>query len=347
MIAISRRQALQMAAAGVVASLARPIRASFAAAGLTGTVYTANEQGNSISAIALADGSVQTVALTISPHNVQISRDGGRLLAVGTAAAHGHTHDGSGLLLIIDPDRLHAGPARSIELGSHPAHVVPDATDRIAFVTLSGENAVWAANLAGGEIEARIPTGAYPHGLRLHPNEKELWVANVEDGTLSVLDLRERREAARIEVGAAPVQVGFIPSGGRLFASLRDENAVAVLDTPSRRVIGKIAVGRGPIQVHASPDGRWLYVANQGSEVDPDRCLCIVDVERLELAAQVPVGLGAHGVTVSPDGTVFVTNIVDGTVSAVDPASRIVVRNFKVGAGPNGITYRSASGAGS
>jgi YVTN family beta-propeller protein len=99
--------------------------------------------------------------------------------------------------------------------------------------------------------------------------------------------------------------------------------------------------------VHASPDGRWLYVANQGSETDPDRCLCIVDAERLELAARVPVGLGAHGITVSPDGTVFVSNIVDGTVSAVDQASRTVVRTFKVGAGPNGITYRSASGASS
>lgn len=347
MIAISRRQALQIAAAGVVVSLARPISHSAAAAGSTGMVYTANERHNSVSAIALTDGRVETAALPISPHNVQISRDGRRLLAVGTATTHGHTHDDSGLLLVIDSERLQAGPAQIIELGRHPAHVVLDVTDRLAFVTLSGDDAVVAVDLAGGQTGGRMPTGAYPHGLRLHPNGTELWVANVKDGTLSVLDLRERREATRLAVGAAPVQVGFIPSGGRLFASLRDENAVAVVDTAARRLIGKVAVGRDPIQVHASPDGRWLYVANQGSEADPDRCLCIVDAERLNLAARVPVGLGAHGVTVSPDGTVFVSSIVDGTVSAVDPASRTVVRTFKVGAGPNGITYRSASGASS
>jgi YVTN family beta-propeller protein len=347
MIAFSRRQALRAAAAGLAASIARPSRPSLAAA-MAGTVYSANEQGHSLSAIHLADGMVETVALPISPHNVQVTRDGSRLLAVGAAAdAHGHSHSDPGLLLIMDPDRLEAGPASKVEVGRHPAHVVPDAADRVAFVTLSDEDAVVAVDLADGTVTGRIGTGAYPHGLRLSPSGTELWVANVKDGTLSVLDLGERREVARIAVGAAPVQVGFTPSGGRLFASLRDENAVAVLDTSARRLIGKIPVGRGPIQVHASPDGRWLYVANQGGEADPDRCLCMLDVERLEVAAQVKVGLGAHGVAVSPDGTVFVSNIVDGTVSAVDPASRTVLRRFRVGAGPNGITHRTASEAGS
>jgi YVTN family beta-propeller protein len=31
---------------------------------------------------------------------------------------------------------------------------------------------------------------------------------------------------------------------------------------------------------------------------------------------------------------------VDGTVSVLDTATQKVVRNFKVGAGPNGITFR-------
>jgi YVTN family beta-propeller protein len=344
MISISRRRALRTAAAGLAASLARPTKRILAAPGLSGTVYTANEQGNSISAIRLADGGVETVALPISPHNVQITRDGKRLLAVGVAAdQHGHAHGDAGLLLVIDPDRLRDGSMRSVPLGRHPAHVVPDATDRLAFVTLSEEDAVVAVDLANGTLAGRIATGSYPHGLRLHPNGNELWVANVKDGTLSALDLRERREVARIAVGSAPVQVAFVPSGTRLFASLRDENAVAVLDVGAQRLIGKVPVGRGPIQVYVSPDGRWLYVASQGSEADPDRRLCIVDAVGLTVAAEVPVGLGAHGVTVSPDGTVFVSNIHDGTVSVVEPASRSVVRTVPVGAGPNGITYRSAS----
>ena len=50
MIEISRRQALRAAVAGLAAGMARPSRPSLAAA-MAGTVYSANEQDNSVSAI--------------------------------------------------------------------------------------------------------------------------------------------------------------------------------------------------------------------------------------------------------------------------------------------------------
>lgn len=53
----------------------------------TGFVYTANERGNSISVIDLRTGQMHEIATPITPHNVQVSRDGRRLLAVGPVAA--------------------------------------------------------------------------------------------------------------------------------------------------------------------------------------------------------------------------------------------------------------------
>ena len=58
-----------------------------------GFVYTANERGNSISVIDLSTGQAKDIATPISPHNVQVSRDGRLLLAVGPVAAMmGITH---------------------------------------------------------------------------------------------------------------------------------------------------------------------------------------------------------------------------------------------------------------
>ena len=51
-----------------------------------GFVYTANERGNSISAVDVGTGQVKTIVTRITPHNVQASRDGRLLLAVGPAA---------------------------------------------------------------------------------------------------------------------------------------------------------------------------------------------------------------------------------------------------------------------
>ncbi len=49
-------------------------------------VYTANERGNSISAVDLGTGQARNIDTPITPHNVQVSRDGRLLLAVGTVA---------------------------------------------------------------------------------------------------------------------------------------------------------------------------------------------------------------------------------------------------------------------
>ena len=318
-------------------------------------VYTADELGSSISAIDLAAARVTTVPIPISPHNVQVTADGKRLLAVGEPASdgHGHAHsrdarganEAKGRLLILDTAGLGAKPVAQIVVGAHPAHVIADQRGERAFVTNAGDNTVSVVDLAAGKLIASIGTGRYPHGLRMSPDGHEVYVANVQDGTVSVIDADGLTELARIPVGTTPVQVGFTPDGSRVYASLRDENRVAVIDTASRSLMGTIEVGRNPIQVHATPDGRFVYVANQGSDAEPADTVSVIEVSSGKVVDTIRTGMGAHGVVVSGDGAwAFVTNIVDGTVSAIDVATGKVVTTFPVGRGPNGITVRSPQG---
>ena len=320
----------------------------------SGFVYTADEYGNSLSAINLADGQVETVPIAISPHNIQTSADGSRLFAVGNPAmteGHDQGHSGQetemeerkGLLLVFDPEKLASGPLASIEVGEHPAHVVVDQAGARAFVTLAEESAVAVVDLAAQKVSQIIPTGAYPHGLRLSPDGRTGYVANVEDGSVSVLDTTKLTEIARIPVGKAPVQVGFTPDGSQVFVSLRDENKVAVIDTVTREVVGRVDVGRNPIQVFATPDGQFVYVANQGTKEEPANTVSVINVATRSVMDTIRTGAGAHGVVVSGDGrSVFVTNIAAGTVSMIDVQSRSVVKEFAVGKGPNGVTFRAS-----
>lgn len=318
----------------------------------SGFVYTADEYGNSVSAIDVTDGQVETFPVAISPHNLQISADGSRLFAVGdpaTTEGHGHAESGqetemegmSGLLLVFDPDKLASGPLASIEVGEHPAHVVVDEAGSRAFVTLAEENAVAVVDLARQKVAQTIPTGAYPHGLRLSPDGRTAYVANVEDGSVSVLDTAKLTEIARIPVGKAPVQVGFTPDGSQVFVSLRDENKVAVIDTATGKLLGRIDVGRNPIQVFATPDGQFVYVANQGTKDEPADTVSVINVATRSVVDTIRTGAGAHGVVISGDGrSVFITNIAAGTVSMIDAGNRSVVKEFAVGKGPNGVTFR-------
>jgi YVTN family beta-propeller protein len=182
------------------------------------------------------------------------------------------THQGAsaGQLVVIELTE-EAPEIRSIEIGGHPAHVVPDGDGRFAFVTDAETNSVVVADLRELRAAGRIPVGSYPHGLRLSPDGRTLAVANMRSGTVSLVDAAERKRIADVEVGRRPVQVGFDPSGRYLVVSLNGENKVGVIDVAARKLLWKAEVGRGPVQVFVTPDGNSVLVANPGGRNEPRR----------------------------------------------------------------------------
>lgn len=315
----------------------------------SGSVVTADEHGASLTHIDLGSGTATRHAIGIAPHNVQLDAAGRYLMAVGEAVSdgHGHAHgeghahgDAPGKLKLFSPETPSATPLATIEVGSHPAHVVSDREGRFAFVTNAGDNSVSVVDLETRDRVATITTGEYPHGLRLSPDGQELYVANVLDGSVSVIDVDAREEVARLPVGETPVQVGFTPDGKRLFVSLRDENRVAVIDTARREVIERIEVGRLPIQVHATADGRYMLVANEGTEAEPDNRVSVIDLASLTVSATHEVGAGAHGISVDDTGRfAFITSLHDDSLSVIDLEAGSVVSRHDTGQGPNGVTW--------
>ena len=328
-----------------------------------GDVYTANERGGSISRIDLATGRVTTFAIGFLPHNVQVSADGRRILAVGSPpgamsgmgganapptmkrAVQGKQPEApQGQFLSLGAAAIDTVGAVRIAIGREPAHVISDASGSRAYTTNGEANAVIVIDLARARITDTIATAAGPHGLRARPDGRELYVAGTKDNAVSVIDVASQREVTRVRVGRAPVQVAFLPDGERAYVTLRDDNAVAVLDTRTRRVLATIPVGRGPIQLIAGPDGRHVYVANQGTETEPDSTVSVIDTRRNAVARTLTVGRGAHGVAISDDGgLVFVANTFAGTVSVINTMAQHVIATVRVGAGPGGITYRAPS----
>lgn len=314
---------------------------SAVAAAPSGTVFTANERGNSISQVSLADGSVSTTPLEIAPHNVQVSADGRRLLAVG-AGVHAGSHgngSGAGELQVFDLP-LGSKPAFVLPVAGHPGHVVTDGGSRLAFVTDADNDVVQVFDLEARRQVGSIKTGRYPHGLRLSPDGRTLYVANMKGDSVSVIDVRSQKETGRIAVGKSPVQVGFSVDGKQAYVSLHAENALGLIDTGRRKLSAKVKVGRNPVQMYATQDGK-VFVANQGSRQQPDDRVSVVDPLAGTVIAEVRTGPGAHGVAISTDGKyVFVSNTEAGTMTVIDGSRYGVVGTYKVGDGPNGISYR-------
>lgn len=325
--------------AGLAVSLMLSVPSSWAA-----TIFVADEGESSITAIDSVTGKSERLEVEVAPHNVDLTPDGKTVLVVGTAANH-HGHGGgagaTGKLLLLETNGLEMKPRAAIEVGGHPAHVVPDLTGRLAFVTDAETNSVVVVDLAGGQVKARVKVGQYPHGLRLSPDGRTLAVANRDGGTVSFVDTSDLSRVSSIEVGKAPVQVAFDPSGRTVFVTLSGEDRIAAIDLGSRRVTGRYPVGHGPIQIAVSPDGTKVVVANQGTRSNPARSVSILDARTGKALASVTVGSGAHGVAISRDSRIaFVTNTFDDSLSIVDIIAGKEIAKHATGAGPNGVAVR-------
>jgi YVTN family beta-propeller protein len=70
----------------------------------------------------------------------------------------------------------------------------------------------------GDSVVATVPVGHYPFVLKFNPYNKDIYVANVLDGTVSVID-RSTNKVNTISVGTAPSPYGIVynPSNIMIF----------------------------------------------------------------------------------------------------------------------------------
>jgi len=297
---------------------------------VAGTVWVANEDGASLTAIDAARNEVVTTLTGIEgPHNLQVSPDGKSVWAVSGSDS---------LAVMVGAQSLALDG--SVPTGKEPAHVVVTPDGRTVYTTNGADNTVSAIDIATMKAVASIRVGVFPHGLRPSPDGKWVYVANAKGTTLSVIDTAARKKVADVEVGKAPVQVAFSPDGRFVYASLNGENAVAKVDVARRRLVGKAQVGVGPIQVYVSPNGRYLLVANQGTEEQPSTTVSIIDTKTFKIVRNVETGQGAHGVVIEPSSRhAYITNIYGNDVAVLDLLDREVVARIQVGLKPNGISF--------
>ncbi|MDL5054993.1 multicopper oxidase domain-containing protein [Oscillatoria laete-virens NRMC-F 0139] len=297
---------------------------------IEGTVWVADENGNSITVI---DASTIEVVTTLTgiegPHNLQVSPDGATVWAIS-----GHDN------LAVQIDARTYAVLGTTPTGEHPAHIITTSDGSTVYVTNGGDNSVTVIDAATKEVITTIPVGEFPHGLRPSPDGRWIYVANANDTTLSVIDTTTNERVTDVEVGERPVQVAFDPNGEYVYFSLNGENAVGKVDVATQSLVGTVEVGDGPIQVYVTPDNRYVLTANQGTEENPSTTVSIIDVATFAVVETLETGQGAHGVVVEPSGRyAYITNIYGDDVAVIDLSTLEVVARVATGDNPNGISF--------
>jgi len=136
-----------------------------------------------------------------------------------------------------------------------------------------------------------ITVGKGDEGFDVSPDGRELWTANSQDGTLSVIDLASRQVVATIDARIpASNRLKFTADGKFVFiTSLRGADVV-IYNAASRTESKRVPVGHGAAGILMDPIGRRAFVA-----CTPDNYVAVIDLTTMQVTGHVDVG-------VEPDG---------------------------------------------
>ena len=144
--------------------------------------------------------------------------------------------------------------------------------------------------------ETVIPVGVGSEGFDISPDGSEIWVANAQDGTVSIIDAAKKQVTQTLDVDAKGAnRLKFTLDGKMaLLSTLRGPDLI-ILDTAKRKVIKRLPVGHGAAGILMQPDGSRAFVA-----CSPDDYVTVIDLKSLSVPGHINVGG-------EPDGLAWVT----------------------------------------
>jgi len=144
------------------------------------------------------------------------------------------------------------------------------------------------------ETVVRVGNGS--EGFDVSPDRKEIWVANAQDGTVSIVDDASK---AVTQTLAADVKganrLKFTPDGKLVFISSLGGPDVTVIYSATRKTVKRIPVGHGAAGILMQPDGSRAFVA-----CTPDSYVAVIDLHSLAVVGHIEAGE-------NPDGLAWAT----------------------------------------
>lgn len=131
-----------------------------------------------------------------------------------------------------------------------------------------------------------IPVDRGPEGFDVSPDGRVAWVANAQDGTISIIDLRTKRLRGTLPADVRGAnRLKFTPDGALVFVSTLRGPEVTVLRAKTGAVEKRVPVGHGAAGIVMQPDGARAYVA-----CTPDDSVAVIDVHSLEVVGRIAAG---------------------------------------------------------
>jgi len=240
-----------------VSALALP---AFAAP--AGTLLVLNKAENTVSLIDLATKkSIAKIPTGEEPHELAVSPDG----KVAVVCNYGSSPTPGNTLTVIDIAARMA--LRTIDLAKHVRpHGIAWLRGNEVAVTTEGTKSLLIVDIETSKVTAAIETEQLgSHMVVLAPAQDRAFVANIDAGSVSVIDLKQRRRIANIATGDGTEGIAISPDQREVWAGNRDGNTLSIIDVASHKVVATLPSKSFPIRLKFTGDGKSVLVSNAQS----------------------------------------------------------------------------------
>ncbi|MFL5344950.1 MAG: c-type cytochrome [Hyalangium sp.] len=158
--------------------------------------------------------------------------------------------------------------------------------------------------------------------VALSQDDAFLYVADSDNGIVSVVDTTARTKVAEIKVGIDPQRIAVGPDD-TVYVSNRGSRSVSVIRRGQWTEAARLDVGVEPMGLGLSGDGRTLYVVNTDTLDSTEHgSLMAFDTGTLKQLWELPVGDEPRGLALLENDKALITLHRQGDVVQVDLANR-------------------------
>nr|WP_280526246.1 YncE family protein [Novosphingobium marinum] len=210
----------------------------------SGTLYATAEGRNSIFVVADPLGKAGL-------SEISTGQRGSHMLAVAPDESRAWTMDmGDGTVTLIDLAARRK--IKSVAVGEEPEGIALSPDGRALWVSARGSDKAIELDPRTLEVRRETSTGAFPLRLAIRPQGDFGVTSNLEDGSLSVIDLAAGKVVRTIAVSgragaesAQQVTILFSDGGERIYVAETGTDTVAEVDFATGNVLRRLNAGKG------------------------------------------------------------------------------------------------------
>jgi YVTN family beta-propeller protein len=302
-----------------------------------GTLVVLNKADNTVSLLDLAtEKAVATIPTGNGPHEVAVSPDG----KIAVVCNYGSQEAPGSTLTVIDIATRKS--LRTIDLQKYRRpHGAAWLRGNEVAVTTEGTKTLLIVDVEAGKVTAAIETDQDgSHMVALAPAHNRAFVANIGSGSVSVIDLKEKRRIANIPTGAGTEGIALSPDQREVWAGNRGDNTISIIDVATLKVVATLPSKSFPIRVKFTDDGKHVLVSNaQSGAVAVWDAATRRELRRINMQEPKASQWGAPiGILVTPSRAFVATPNLD-QVAVIDLEAWQVVDWLTTGDEPDGLGY--------